>query len=309
MKTILATDGSAHSRLAETLALKLPSIAGGEVIVAHALAAPMVGFVGAEPMASVSMASDVDEVFQLQIDQSKRLLEETAARLLTAGCNVKTAMLEGDAVSEIIALAERENADAILIGSRGIGGFEAFFLGSVAKGLAEHSPCSVLIARHAKDASPEETARTLAGKERLVAAVAVDGSDGSWRAVEALQEQGKSSFEAIYSLCAEPLAVLPSGINPTDFPDGYTDDRERVIEILKRADSAFEGYAPLTKGAHRLGAPGDVICGLAEDLQVDLLAIGASRHGFLERLILGSVSQHVVMHAPCSVWVVRPPKA
>ena len=38
----------------------------------------------------------------------------------------------------------------------------------------------------------------------------------------------------------------------------------------------------------------------------DLIVLGAEGHSLIERLLLGSVSDHVATHAPCSVLVVRP---
>ncbi|MGH7353641.1 MAG: universal stress protein, partial [Candidatus Rokuibacteriota bacterium] len=37
----------------------------------------------------------------------------------------------------------------------------------------------------------------------------------------------------------------------------------------------------------------------------DLIVVGARGLGALARLVLGSVSEHVVHHAPCAVLVVR----
>lgn len=53
------------------------------------------------------------------------------------------------------------------------------------------------------------------------------------------------------------------------------------------------------------GSAGPAICEWAEAEDVDLLVLGSHR-GWRERLLLGSVSGHVVNHAPCPVLVVRP---
>ncbi|MDQ1380974.1 MAG: hypothetical protein QOJ71_1693, partial [Actinomycetota bacterium] len=54
---------------------------------------------------------------------------------------------------------------------------------------------------------------------------------------------------------------------------------------------------------------GDVsgtICKVAADLNVDVIVVGSHGRGALERLLLGSVSDQVVRHAPCPVLVIRP---
>jgi nucleotide-binding universal stress UspA family protein len=55
------------------------------------------------------------------------------------------------------------------------------------------------------------------------------------------------------------------------------------------------------------GDPGSTILRSAEQHRADLIALGASGRSGLMRLALGSVAEHVVRHAPCSVWVVRRP--
>jgi nucleotide-binding universal stress UspA family protein len=41
-------------------------------------------------------------------------------------------------------------------------------------------------------------------------------------------------------------------------------------------------------------------------LNVDVIVVGSHGRGALERLLLGSVSDQVVRHAPCPVLVIRP---
>jgi nucleotide-binding universal stress UspA family protein len=53
------------------------------------------------------------------------------------------------------------------------------------------------------------------------------------------------------------------------------------------------------------GDPADVICRTAERLGTDVIVVGSHGRTGLGRLFLGSVSEHVVRHAPCPVLVVR----
>jgi nucleotide-binding universal stress UspA family protein len=53
----------------------------------------------------------------------------------------------GDPAEALIAVAERENADLIVVGSKGVTSSTRFLLGSVAAKVASHAPSSVLIVR------------------------------------------------------------------------------------------------------------------------------------------------------------------
>jgi nucleotide-binding universal stress UspA family protein len=53
------------------------------------------------------------------------------------------------------------------------------------------------------------------------------------------------------------------------------------------------------------GSPARIICQQASDRQVDLVVVGRRGRTGLSELILGSVSNYVLHHAPCSVLVVQ----
>jgi nucleotide-binding universal stress UspA family protein len=56
------------------------------------------------------------------------------------------------------------------------------------------------------------------------------------------------------------------------------------------------------------GHPGRIICEMAQTWNADLIVMGHRGHSGLNELILGSVSNYVMHHAPCSVHIVRQPK-
>lgn len=54
-----------------------------------------------------------------------------------------------------------------------------------------------------------------------------------------------------------------------------------------------------------VGSPKQLIVDEAERWQADLVVLGTHGHGAPGRFLLGSVAHSVVLHAPCSVEVVR----
>jgi nucleotide-binding universal stress UspA family protein len=141
--------------------------------------------------------------------------------------------------------------------------------------------------------------------------VAVDGSPGSFQAVEQIGTLLNSGSNQVAIYCSPPeFRLQPQSINP---------------EVLLRArqalaDAIFEEArkklpAALQPGVHTvLGTqdPRHGIVAAAEQWSADLVAVGARGLGTFKRLLLGSVSRAVVHSAKMPVWVARsntPPAA
>ncbi|MEW6736880.1 MAG: universal stress protein [Acidobacteriota bacterium] len=84
-------------------------------------------------------------------------------------------------------------------------------------------------------------------------------------------------------------------------------------ELEKRAEELANNVAESLKSsglnveiAVRDGDPHSIIVDEATEWAADLIVVGSHGYTGLKRLLLGSVSQFVVSHAPCSVEVVRP---
>jgi len=56
------------------------------------------------------------------------------------------------------------------------------------------------------------------------------------------------------------------------------------------------------------GSAGPALCEYADQIKADAIIIGSRGHGRFRRAFLGSVSDHVVRHAPCPVLVTHPSK-
>jgi nucleotide-binding universal stress UspA family protein len=66
-------------------------------------------------------------------------------RLQERGVDCAGHIVSDDPASAIIDVAEREQADLVVVGSRGLGGVRRFLRGSVSARVAAHTPMSVLI--------------------------------------------------------------------------------------------------------------------------------------------------------------------
>lgn len=144
--------------------------------------------------------------------------------------------------------------------------------------------------------------------------LATDGSDFALRSARrALELLGSDHEFVVLSAIHPPLPVGDTAVAidavPTPLPDPET---EAIIEEEQQS-SAEEAVREMTRvlgladAATRIehGDAGSVICAVAADVGADVVVVGSHGKGFLKRMLMGSVSHHVLHHAPCPVLMLR----
>ncbi|MBU6423181.1 MAG: universal stress protein, partial [Chloroflexi bacterium] len=95
---------------------------------------------------------DASEPFAVAVDTVRaawaELAHDRALALEKAGLHARDESAVGDPAREIVNAAGRAESDVIVMGSRGRTGLERLLLGSVARNVLTHAPCSVLVVRH-----------------------------------------------------------------------------------------------------------------------------------------------------------------
>jgi nucleotide-binding universal stress UspA family protein len=154
--------------------------------------------------------------------------------------------------------------------------------------------------------------------------IGYDGSDASRDAILDLHHAGlPSDTQASVLSAADVWPRLPAeSFEPAGPREGWQQSpivrkaralAEQSVEEVRAL--AEEGGALVTaefpewtvSHASYAGSPGDVLLG--PEREADLIVVGSQGKSALGRLVLGSVSQRVLMHAPCSVRVGRRPSA
>jgi nucleotide-binding universal stress UspA family protein len=79
------------------------------------------------------------------------------------------------------------------------------------------------------------------------------------------------------------------------------------LELLRSRTDEATAAGVNTEFAQNIGSPGRTICDLAKTWGADLIVMGRRGRSGLGELILGSVSNYVLHHAPCSVLAVQYP--
>ena len=280
-KVLLATDGSGDAELAATTAASLAKSTGSELHVVHVWRpVPSVHF---DALIRQEMRREAQEILDAQVKKIEGL-----------GATVAEVHLrEGDASEEITALAAEIGVGFAAVGSRGRGKIRRLLMGSVSDAVVRHAHCPVVVARWKPVAFP---ARIL---------LATDGSEEATLATQTTTDLGERT--------GSELHVVHVGERPpTHYPDRhgyralYEEDEREARQLLEAQIEKMKAAGATVAQAHlSIGRADEEVVVLAEELGVDLIAMGGRGLGGARRALMGSVSDSVVRHAHCPVLVAR----
>lgn len=134
--------------------------------------------------------------------------------------------------------------------------------------------------------------------------VAFDGSEGSKRALRKGIELAKAAGVDLHSITVEE--ELPKYAGTLSELDVYKQEADRYFGDLNRqaeAEARMEGVTLHT--VTLLGHEVDKILSYVEEHGFDLLIVGYHGHSALRERIFGSTTSSLVLHAPCSVLIVK----
>ena len=294
MKLLLAVDPSAPSECAVQSVLGRPWPPDTSIEVISVV----------EPAHVWNVPSLVDGLRQ----SAEQEVQAIANRLRAAGCAVTTRVLFGDAKAAIVDHAAEIRVDLIIVGSEASAALKQLVLGSVSNAVVRFAPCSVEIVRnHAHDGAAHPVSRVL---------LATDGSEYSEVAARSVAERPWPAGCQIRVFSVVELhmplfkAPYPPYLNPHAMEDLRAEAVRRAEQALSSAEEIVAG-AGLTESstvAVPVDTPQQLILKEAADWGADLIVVGShGRRGF-HRFLMGSVSEAVASHAPCSVEVIRQPR-
>jgi nucleotide-binding universal stress UspA family protein len=166
--------------------------------------------------------------------------------------------------------------------------------------------CQIRVARDARRANTPDIPSMTNNAPLIV--VGVDGSESARHALGYAVEEARlrGARLLIVSAWSVPVMVYAGGytpgIDPGTFKHAAMTEAENALAEVRSTAPALEveAISPNASAA-------DALLAAAEDAQ--LLVVGARGIGGFERLLLGSVSQQVALHAPCIVTIVRPDRS
>jgi len=240
----------------------------------------VVGSIGMSP--AVWPDEGVREAAEKRIAAAVARLRESHPELAVSGTAVG-----GNAAAVLI--EKSRQARMVVLGRRGHGGFADLLVGSTSVAVSAHAHCPVVVIRGEE---PPDGAPVVVG---------FDGSDGAWLAVEfAFADAARrgTRVRLVQAWTPPPPRWQPPGF---DLEQQIAVER---VELEEVAASWHEKYPEVPASAH-------VIAGPAAEALIEagqgarLVVVGSRGRGGFRGLLLGSVSQQLLHHAPCPVAVVR----
>ena len=143
--------------------------------------------------------------------------------------------------------------------------------------------------------------------------LAIDGSECSQAATQAVIAQfARERTEVLVLHADEWPNRLPTSLAFAEGPTGATDIlelrdewRRQGEELVSRAAQQLRTAGFQTTTAVHEGDARHAILDVAADWGPDVIILGSHGRTGMDRFFLGSVSESVMRHAPCSVQVVR----
>ncbi|MDG5818080.1 universal stress protein [Natronococcus sp. A-GB7] len=231
-------------------------------------------------------------------ERGQRVLERATERADERSRELRTELRTGTPHTEILAVADEEGVDHVVLGSHGQSPITRPFLGHVSEAVVRRSSVSTTVV-------PETTAairdRDLPGE----ILVPLDGSEQAEAALAyALETFPDASHTAFHALDL-PFDRPRSQVEGT-YLEAILEDRERrAEEILESATRLADERGTTLETETATGAPATAIVERVESGGYDQLVMGSHGRSLAARLFTGSVAERVARRSPRTVTLVR----
>lgn len=270
-RILLATDGSEYSEGAVRVAIDAAAKCASQLI-AFAM---VISNPEAEAIAPDFVAKGERKAHDV--------LSAVEAKARSQGVAVESIVRHGqDPAQKIVKQAEKQNADLIIMGRRGISGLARMMVDEATVKVCGHATSSVMVVPRSGHLP----------KKRIL--LATDGSVYSERATPVVDRFAR--------LCGLPVTVVSVTLPRHD--DARRSQAAEAAESVRAtlAERGIEAEAVVVDAERpELG-----IISTANDRGADLIVVGShGRTGLLEKVLIGSVSERVLSSASCPVLVVK----
>ena len=298
-RIVVGVDFSAASDLAVRHATALAHRTGASLVLLH---------VGAVPDAPTGIPPSMEatarayrEVLDLRIAADRKRLDAQVQQVAALGIPVNQKVVDGFADTALADAGQDLGADLIIVGTHGRTGIRRWLLGSVSEKTVRLAGCSVLVVRGADEHHP-----TVGGFQRIV--VGIDFSPHGDDALQAALDVAAPGADVHVVHCWQApgpeLGVDTGDMAP--YHDRVGAEMASYHEQLGQELMRKYGDAPVALRFEALhGSPAATLDDVAKSRHADLIVVGSHGRRGVRLLLLGSVAEATVRHAPCSVLVAR----
>jgi nucleotide-binding universal stress UspA family protein len=253
------------------------------------------------PYADYAASSgDYDEFRRTLHDAGKEQLQEFVKKHTHAEIQPELVVHQGAASDSILTLAEERQADLIVMGTHGRRGYDRFVLGSVTERVMRRAPCPVLAV--SKPPHESSSAGTAADEERHQVhhlsriLYCTDFSENSERALGYARSVAEE-YDAELTL----MYVLEEVPGPGETDQAIATATEQLDKLIPA-----DGRKKLRiKTAVSIGKPYQQIIQVAQEAQIDMIAMAVRGRGALDLAVFGSTTYRVLQLGPCPVLAVQ----
>lgn len=300
MRILLAIDGSVSSDRATELvsSLALPTESTIRVV---AVQQPYADALALSWAAVGDASGNTESEEEADARRLREAIQRAEIVLKRPGLTIDGFLVRGRPASAIVDEGGAMEADLIVMGSRGHGTIATMVLGSTASEVVDHASCPVLVARGATIGD---------------VAFADDGSKSARTAEGVLTRWPLFADRTISVVMVAEIAIpVAAGFTPGLYDqvlESYTRSADEArLESRQEASGAAQRLEEAGLHATPIALEGDAaaeILRFAVERRVGTIVMGTRGHTGLARLLLGSVARNVLLHAPCSVLIVRETK-
>lgn len=240
-----------------------------------------------------TLPSQLEKRFKLGTKICQRARTEIANEF-GIDSSVEALICEGEPPDVLVEVAQGKNADLIALGTYGRKGLKRLFMGSVTSQVALNAPCDVLVVKRA--------CSLCSGSYHSIL-VPYDGSASSESALLKAIALAKSDGSEI-----SVLYVIPRYEEMIDFlktdsvKQSLYQQAEKIVEGAKKTAS-MQGMQ--IKAVVQDGHAADKIVVIANTMKHDLIVMGTHGWRGVNKALLGSTAERVIMNASCPILIAR----
>jgi len=284
-KILLSTDGSEYSEGAIREAIRLAGKCSSKLTVLSVIET------------NPELETIAPQVTEQAEKKAREHLDAVQARAKKEGVDCESAIREGeDSYKYIVDEAAKRHATMIVLGRRGRTGLKRLMMGSVTARVIGHAPCTVLVV---PKAAQFECRHIL---------VATDGSQygdvAAAAAVNMAKQLGSrlTALSVVHSESMSPMDIVSSQMQRDLIAEK---EMKEAGQNVKKVKEVAVQAGIKTDGLIMGGKPSEAIIQTAKDRQADLIVLGSHGKTGVEKLLMGSVAERVIVLSSCPVLVVK----